>query len=209
MSRKLSISFLFFLFFYSGYSQYTKPVKYGLDTTGSMPSGLVQGVKAPRIIAQSINGDPINSVELLKEKSIVLIFYRGEWCPVCNKYLSNLNDSLSYILEKNAVVIAISPETIDNAHKTESQTSAAFIIIPDTTHKIMLDYDVLFNVTDKYQKKISRFLSTDIAANNHEEDAHLPVPATYIINKNGIISYVQFDYNYKNRASVKDIIDHL
>ena len=68
---------------------------------------------------------------------------------------------------------------------------------------------MIFDVNEKYQNKIKKFLHTDIAQNNGQEKAKLPVPATYIINKQGVIIYKQFDYDYKNRASAEDILKAL
>jgi peroxiredoxin len=66
----------------------------------------------------------------------------------------------------------------------------------------MKDYDVMFSVTKAYQDKILSDFSIDIAKNNGRDAARLPVPATYIINKEGIIVAAQFDPNYRNRAPV-------
>jgi len=73
----------------------------------------------------------------------------------------------------------------------------------------MKDYDVMFNVTKDYQDKILKTHSTDIAINNGRDAARLPVPATYIINREGMIVAVQFDSDYHKRASVKWIIRNL
>ena len=73
----------------------------------------------------------------------------------------------------------------------------------------MQDYDVMFSVTKAYQDKILSEFSIDIAKNNGREVAHLPVPATYIINRDGIIVAVQFDPDYKNRASVKWMLKNI
>jgi peroxiredoxin len=94
-------------------------------------------------------------------------------------------------------------------NKTLDDTEAEFDIISDKGNIIQKKYKVLFKVTDKYKVKIKTFLFTDIAKNNGEEVAHLPVPATYIIGQDGKIEFVQFDVNYKNRATVKDILQHL
>lgn len=183
--------------------------KFGIDTSFTLPTGIEKGIKAPIINALDIHGDSINSRDLLKDKQIVLLFYRGEWCPVCNKYLSNLNDSLNYIKEKNAIIVVVGTELIEKATKTEKKTDADFIIISDTSYTIQNDYNVLFKVTKGYQTKIKTLLLTDIAKNNGKEDAFLPIPATYIINQKGFITFKHFDYNYHNRASVKEIIDNL
>jgi len=183
--------------------------KFGIDTTQVVPKGIDVGVLAPKINATSIDGKAISSDNLLENKEIVLLFYRGEWCPVCNKYLSNLTDSLKYITDKNAIVIVVGPELKESAEKTSKKTNAKFIIISDTSFSIQNDYDVLFHVTKGYQKKNKTFLMTDIAKNNGKEDAYLPIPATYIINKKGIVTFKDFNYNYHKRASVKEIIDNL
>ena len=183
--------------------------KKGIDTNKYIPKGLNIGDSAPLIEGISIYSTKINSNEIIKEKEIVVIFYRGEWCPVCNRYLQNLNDSLQSILDKNAEVLVIGPETFQNAEKITDKTKATFTLIPDTTLKILKDYDVLFNVTDKYQKKIKTFLRTDIAESNNQEEAQLPVPATYIVGKNGLIKWRHFNYDYTERASVKEILDYL
>ena len=184
--------------------------KKGVDTEKHVPKGLNVGNIAPEIIANSVDGERVFSSQILKtEKQIVVIFYRGEWCPICNRYLSNLNDSLGYILDAGADVLVVGPETQENAEKTKEKSKGAFILIPDTSMKIMKDYDVLFSVTKKYQGKIKTFLFTDIAENNNQEEAKLPVPATYIIGTDGKIKWRHFDYDYSKRASAQSIIDNL
>lgn len=183
--------------------------KYGIDVNFGVPNGLKQGNKAPLFIAEAINGKEINLKKELEEDNVVLIFYRGEWCPVCNRYLSNFQDSLTYIEATGAKVFAVTPEKPSSALKLKEKVHATFTIIPDPSEEIMKSYDVLFNVTDAYQQKIRNALDADIASNNNKKDAHLPIPATYIINKQGVIVYRQFDLDYHIRASIKDILSHL
>lgn len=182
---------------------------YGIDTAFHVPQGLKVGDLAPAILTSAITGEEINSSEILKKKKIVVLFYRGQWCPVCNKYLSRFEDSVSYIFEKDAIVLAIGPELPENASISARKHKANILVVADTTLQLLSAFDVLFHVTEEYQQKIHNFLFTNIDENNGQEEAQLPVPATYIIGNNGKIEYVHFDPNYKNRASVKDILDHL
>ncbi len=207
--RNCILFFMLFPLLLSAQNNASLMKKRGVDTSKYVPKGLMVGDKAPIIIGTSINGNKVNSNEIIKEKEVVVIFYRGKWCPVCNRYLTNLHDSLALITGKKAEVLVIGPETFDNAEKTANKTGGDFVLIPDTNLKILTDYDVLFNVTKGYQNKIKTFLLTDIAKNNNQEEAILPVPATYIIGKNGLIKWRQFDYDYTKRASVKSIIKHL
>lgn len=189
------------------YSQ--KDIGFGVDMDGHIPKGLNVGDNAPMFELSDANGEKFNSENLLKDQQLIVIFYRGEWCPVCSRYLSNLNDSLSYLKGKNAMVVAIGPELPENVKKTAEKTEANFLLLSDEKQMVSKDYDVLFDVTKKYTNTIKTFLRTDIAENNGSDKAQLPVPATFIIGKDGKIKFKQFDYNYKNRASVKEMLEHL
>ena len=190
-------------------AQSSDPVKYGIDVNFGIPSGLKPGDSAPDFSAKDVAGNTVVLKDELKKGPVVIIFYRGEWCPVCNRYLSNFQDSLSYVMAAGAKVLAVTPETPDNAIKMIKKTGATFTVIPDPTEQIMKQYDVMFNVTEAYQQKIRNALEADIATSNDKKDAALPVPATFIINQQGIIVYRQFNLDYHIRATVKDIINNL
>lgn len=172
------------------------------------PEGLKVGEKAPAIIGIDQNGKNISLKDILKNGEAVVIFYRGQWCPYCNKQLSHLNDSLSYISDKGATVITITPETFDNIKKTVSKTKATFSIIEDKGLAIMKDYKVNFAVDEKTIEKYKGY-GIDFEKANGKNGANLPVPATYIISKDGKIKYVFFNADYSKRASVKDIVNNL
>ncbi len=207
MKYILSISLALASFIIS--AQEIAPNKYGMDTTSTLPIGLNVNNQAPIIKTTSITGEKINSGDLLKHGPVVVIFYRGEWCPVCNRYLSKLNNSLPEIQAKGATVLVISPEQESSAFKTAESTKSDFIFISDASLKICKDFDVLFDVTKAYQERILKNLDTDIAQNNGKDNAQLPVPATFIIDTDGKIIYKQFDYNYTNRATAEDILKML
>ena len=172
------------------------------------PKGLNVNDKAPDFTATSQDGKSINLKKQLKEGAVVLVFYRGQWCPYCNKHLKQLQDSLSLILAKGAQLMTITAEKPDNIKKTIKKTKASFPILYDDGLKIMESYDVVFAVD---QKTIDKYKGYGIDFNdaNGKNGAYLPVPAVYVINKKGVIVYKYFDSNYTKRASVKDILDHL
>jgi len=183
--------------------------KWGIDINFGTPAGLNPGEMAPDFSGIDTQGNNISLNSELKKGAVVLIFYRGEWCPVCNRYLNNFQDSLSYVLATGARVLAITPEKQSSALTMKEKVSATFTIITDPTEEIMKSYKVMFNVTEAYEKKIINALEADIAGNNNKEEANLPVPATFIINQQGVIVYRQFDLDYHIRATIKDILDNL
>ena len=172
------------------------------------PKGLAEQVKAPEFVAKDQTGATINLQEQLKKGSVVLVFYRGQWCPYCNKQLKRLEDSLPLIKAKGATLIAVTAEKPENINKTIAKTKASYPILFDEGLQIMKSYDVAYavdNVTITSYKKYG----IDFTEVNGLNGAYLPVPTVYVINKEGSIVYRHFDPDYKKRASVQEILDHL
>ena len=81
------------------------------------PEGLFINSKAPEFKGKDQNGNEIVLKDLRKKGPVVIIFYRGYWCPYCNKELQKLEDSLQLIKEKGAQLIAITPEKQEGDRK--------------------------------------------------------------------------------------------
>lgn len=172
------------------------------------PEGLFIASKAPDFKAKDQNGEEIRLKDLLKKGKVVLVFYRGQWCPYCNRELSRLQDSLQLINDKGATLIAISPEKPENIFKTIEKTKAAYSILYDEGLKIMKAYDVEFEVPEN---TITRYRNAglDIEKNNGANGKYLPVPAIYIIDKESNITYRFFEPDYKKRPSVLELLNNL
>lgn len=182
--------------------------KFGIDST-SNPQGLAVGSQAPNVKLTLANGAVVSLEDLYKKQPVVLFFYRGYWCPVCNKHLSALSKQASDIEKKGVKLLAITPESYENVTKTKEQTGANFTIVSDADDSILNAFDVAFKVTSAYQNMIQEHLNASIANTNANKQAVLPVPATYIIDKTGKIVYRQFNPDYQDRASIDDIIANL
>lgn len=170
-------------------------------------AGLKKGEKAPAFVAKDNNGKELNLKVLLKtHKAVVLFFYRGQWCPYCNKHLKEMQDSLQILTHKGAYVIGVTPETAENINKTISKTHASFSIIQDKGYKIMKAYDVNYVLDDATVGTYKKY-GVDLEQNNGNTDHVLPVPATYVIDKSGRLVFVHFDKDYRNRPSIRAIAD--
>ena len=172
------------------------------------PEGLFINSKAYDFKAKDQNGNDVRLKDLLKKGKVVLVFYRGEWCPYCNKNLKRLEDSLQLITAKGATLVAISPEKPESITKTIEKTKAEYPILHDEELKIMKAYDVEFEVPENTLKRY-RNAGIKIDEVNGKNGNYLPVPATYIIDKEANITYRFFNQDYKKRPSVKEILDHL
>lgn len=143
--------------------------------------------------------------EMLKKGPVVVVFYRGEWCPHCNRHMSNLQDSLHMINTFGARVVAVTPEKTSNITKTAEKTNAEFSIIYDKEHKIMDDYKVTFTL-GVAKHLMYRIAGININEASGNDDRALPVPATYIIEKNGRIIGAHYNEDYTLRMPVSKIV---
>ena len=172
------------------------------------PEGLFINSKAADFKATDQNGTEIVLKDLRKKGPVVIMFYRGYWCPYCNKALRRMNDSLQLIKDKGATLIAITPEGKQGVDSTIAKTGATFSIISDEGMKISSNYGVNFKVDER---TVGRYKNAgiDLLALNHQKDAVLPVPAVYIINRDGAVTFRYFNEDYRKRIAVKDILQAL
>jgi peroxiredoxin len=172
------------------------------------PEGLFINSKAPNFSFKDQNGNELSLRDLRKKGPVVLVFYRGIWCPYCNKHLQKLQDSLNYITEKGAFVVAVTPENTEGIAKTVEKTKVTFPIVYDEEMKISKNYGVGYKVDDR---TVGRYKTGDIdlLKINNQKEAQLPVPAVYIIDKDGFVKYRFFEADYKKRVSVKELLAQL
>ena len=172
------------------------------------PEGLKVGDTAPMFTAKDQDGKTVNLKQALKKGPVVMLFYRGQWCPFCNKQLSHFSDSLQMLTAKGATILAITPETGENVKKTIEKTKASFPVLEDAGMAIMKMYKVNFAVDENTITKYKGY-GIDFDKANGSNGANLPVPATYIIGIDGIVKYVFFNKDYRKRASVQEILNNL
>ena len=173
------------------------------------PEGLFINSKAYDFKAKDQSGVEVSLKELRKKGPVVVLFYRGNWCPYCNKELTRLQDSLQLITEKGASVVAITPEASEGINKTIEKTKAVFPILHDEEMKIAKAYKVAYEVDERTTGRYKSFGTDLLNINEQKLKAWLPVPAVYVINKEGSVTYRYFNEDYKKRPSVKDILEEI
>ena len=172
------------------------------------PEGLFISSKAPDFKSKDQNGADVRLKDLLKKGKVVLVFYRGHWCPHCNRFLKKLEDSLQSITSKGATLVAVTSEKPENISKTIEKTKASYPILFDEDLKIMKAYDVDH---EQQENTITRYRNTgiDLEKTNGKDWKYLPIPAVYIIDKESTITYRFFEPDYKKRPQIKDILENL
>lgn len=173
----------------------------------SDPKGLQTGDAAPEIELVNHAGESFLLSDELKKGPVVLVFYRGNWCPYCSRYLAELSDALPDIRQAGAELIGVSPESAEQVSISHEELTGGMVtLLYDANEEIMKSYDVAYAVADSYEEKLANKKSVELTEHNQQEEAMLPVAATYIINTDGMISYRHFDLDYTNRADIKEVL---
>ena len=175
----------------------------GFDTTQAIPKGLEEGAMAPYFSGKDQNGRTIAISNLIKNGKVVVFFYRGYWCSICNRHLAHFQDSLSMITDLGAAIVAITPERAEYAERTILNNNLDFSVVSDESLEIMESYGVKYKVNNggRYQEQIDW--------KKVNSDNVLPVPATYIIDEEGKIIKKFFNPDFRARASVNEIVKTL
>lgn len=181
----------------------------GQHNTIEEVSGKEVGEKVKSFSAVDADGNTFNLKTALKDGPVVLLFYRGQWCPVCNHHLSQLQEKLDEIERKGAKVIAVSPEKQENLQETKSQTGAEFTLLYDKDYKISEDFDVAFVPKEQLIELYDTRLDADLENAHSDNSKRIPVPATFIIDQKGKVAWRHFDRDYKERASAEEIMEAL
>ena len=181
----------------------------GKDLASSMPApGIKVGEKAPDFVLNNALGQAVSLKDKLKEGPVVLVFYRGAWCPFCNMHLHVLQQSLPEFKKYGAQLITITPQTPDKSIAQFKQKGYPFEVLSDLDSKVMKDYQLYFELpaelVDVYKKH-----GLDIEAFNGKGRNVLPVPGSFVIDTNGIVRAMHADTDYKKRMEPSAIIDTL
>ncbi len=172
-------------------------------------NGLAIGDKVKDFSTLDQNGNSVQLFKLLKKGKVVIVFYRGQWCPICMPHLKKLQNSLKEIENKGASILIITPEKQENIKKTIVKTSVTIPLIYDKDYKIMENFDVAF-VPSKWLRIVyNTLLRANLKNAQSDSSQTLPVPATFIIATDGKIEWKHFNRDYKKRASAKKILSQL
>lgn len=166
------------------------------------------GDTAPDFVLPNASGDSIRLYTLLDNGPVVLSFYRGGWCPFCNLEIRALQSVLRDIKSMGASLVAISPETPDKTLNTKEKNSLEFEVLSDTGNTTTRDYGLLFTVYEEMRPLYLKW-GLDLPAYNGDETWQLPVPATYIIDTNKIVTSAYVDKDYTKRMEPQHILDAL
>lgn len=167
------------------------------------------GEKAPDFTLKNAKGEAVSLSTLLEQGPVVLTWYRGGWCPYCNITLAALQKALPDIQASGAQLVALTPELPDKALTTAEKNDLKFLVLTDLNHEVAKRYNVAFELTPDVASRYKKHF--DLLEYNGAEagETTLPLAATYVIDRDGMVRYAFLDADYRKRAEPAEIVAFL
>lgn len=167
--------------------------------------GIRAGERAPDFTLPNAFGQKVNLYDELKKGPVVLVFYRGAWCPFCSMHLHALRESLPQFQALGAQLIAVTPQTPDKSLEQFKAAPREFEVLSDLGSEAMRAYRLYFEV-DPDLAAIYRTHGLDLVEYNGPGRNVLPAPGTFVIDRNGIVRAMQADTDYTRRMEPAAIV---
>jgi len=179
-----------------------------LVASGQAKRALHTGDRLPSFSLSDSDGVTVHSAELLNRGPLVITFYRGVWCPYCNLDLEAIEATAAEIRARGASLVAISPQTLPNSRKSKQQNGLSFPILSDHGGSIAAAFGIRFRLPDDLIEVYKGF-GVDLPTINGEPSWTLPMPARYVIARDGSIAYAEVNPDYTRRPDPSDLLPTL
>jgi len=176
-----------------------------LAATGMDRDALGAGDRAPEFALPSATGGRVVLESLLAEGPVVLTFYRGAWCPYCNLALRALQQHHDAIRARGARLVAVSPQVPDESLSLADKHELTFDVLSDVGSEVAKRYGIAFDLSAELAALYGR-LGFDLQRVNGGNARTLPLPATFVIGRDGVIRWAFVDTDYVRRAEPDEIL---
>jgi len=163
------------------------------------------GAKAPSFELQDHDGKIVSSSSLLAKGRLVICFIRGRWCPFCVGQMEAVNLVLPQIEQTGATFVAISPQTVKQSFFMHDQHKLRFPLLSDAGNKVARQFGLTYRVP-QLQEAVYRRAFVNLPLANGDGSWELPIPATYILDRDGTILYASANEDYTERPEPSEIV---
>lgn len=176
-----------------------------LRRTDFLGHALRVGQAFPDFLLPDAEGRLVSRDDLLARGPFVAAFFRGNWCPYCAIMLDALAESLPQIAALGATLAAITPETGGRALEAKRRHRAGYTVLADVDQGLGMACGVVFRVPETYRRRLQG-RGIDLAERQGHAGWFLPVPATFVVDRSGIVCWAFMDVDFTRRAEPDDIL---
>jgi peroxiredoxin len=179
-----------------------------LKAQGVASKSLAAGRIAPEFTLLNHHGKPVSSGEILGRGRVVLCFFRGRWDPFCCGQMEAMERVLPEIEAAGASLAAISPQTVKQSFFMADQHRLRFPLLSDARNEVGRRFGLVYRVPDE-QQAIYRRAFINLPFINGDESWELPIPATYVLDRDGTVLFASADEDYTQRPEPAEILKRL
>jgi len=177
-----------------------------LNENGGGENAPRPGEVMPPFLLPDETGWLVSLKSLLDHGPVAVMFYRGHWCPYCRLNVRAVIQAQERIKALGAQTVAIMPETQAYAEKFKAEAGAPFPVLTDLDN----GYALSLNLAIWLGTEIQRLLSyQDIASFQGNDGWVLPIPATFVVGRDGLVNARFVDPDFRKRMEIDDLIDAL
>jgi len=163
------------------------------------------GDQAPDFTLPDPQGRDVTLGTLLEAGPAVITFYRGGWCPYCNIQLRAYQAILPEITALGARLVAISPQLPDGSLSTAEANELTFSVLSDVGNSVARSFGLVWSLPEELRAAL-RSNNKALPGINGDDSWELPVPATYVVARDGRIALAAIDVDYRNRLEPDAIL---
>lgn len=179
-----------------------------LKSSGFADRALKSGEKAPAFELPDGDGQLWRSADLLRNGPLVIVFYRGRWCAYCNTQLVALQEIHKQIAVAGASLVAISPQTQKHSYMTRDMHHLRFPVLSDAGNQLARKFGLVYRLSPELQAMYESIF-TRLPGYNGDQSWELPLPATYIVQRDGTISYARVEADWRQRPEPEEVLKEL
>ncbi|HVJ09351.1 MAG TPA: redoxin domain-containing protein [Acidisarcina sp.] len=166
------------------------------------------GAKAPEFTLPDSTGPMVHSSDMLALGPLVIDFFRGRWCPYCVTELEAWRGLYPALREMGTLMVAISPQTVRQNDFTAGQHSLPFPLLSDAGCEVAAKFGLVYQVPEFHQQYY-RSILVNVPFVNGDESWRLPLPATYVIDRDGTVLFAEAHADFRVRPEPTEILDLL
>jgi peroxiredoxin len=181
-----------------------------LESSGIVDRALKVGHLAPEFSLTDLRCKTVSSAELLHRAPLVMVFFRGRWCPYCVAQLEALRDAFPQIEAVGASVIAISPQTPKQMDFMREQHRLCFPLLRDEGNQVAEKFGIAYEVPQEQQELYRRsFVNLPFINGFNREPWTLSIPSTFIVDATGTVRYASVHADFTERDDPETLIGKL
>lgn len=161
--------------------------------------------KAPLAVLKDADGQAVDLRQLLEKGPLVLVFYRGLWCPFCNQALSAYQQMVADLASSGATLVAVSAQTTEFSRKTRDALGLQYLVLSDADNQLARQYGIVFKLEDELEE-IYRSLGADLKQFNGCDSLTLPLASAFVIAQDGVIREAFVNVDYSQRVEPEALI---